>query len=86
MDKGGYVYQRYVPFPIRNGVTKIGRNLNYFYKKAYKVLDKWTATPAKGESTTPWAKYLTERGSAVRCLPRCPSAKSSVDAAPSFSS
>ncbi len=48
MDKGGYVYQRYVPFPIRNGVTKIGRNLNYFYKKAYKVLDKWTATPAKG--------------------------------------
>ena len=47
-DNGGRVYQRYVPFPIRNGVKRAMFNLERFYKIAYKKLDKWTAAPAAG--------------------------------------
>lgn len=47
-DNGGRVYQRYVPFPIRNGVKRTMFNLERFYKIAYKKLDKWTAAPAAG--------------------------------------
>ena len=52
-----FYYKRYVPFELRAGITRLYKQGEYYAKKAYKVLDKWT-TPAsldkggKGKSSS----------------------------------
>ena len=45
-EKSSVYYQKYVPFPLRNGMRRASTNANYYWKRVYKTLDKWTAPPA----------------------------------------
>lgn len=48
-EVGGKYYQRYMPWQIRSGLGTVYTKGEYYAKKAYKQVDKWTS-PAKGKS------------------------------------
>jgi len=49
-EVGGKYYQKYMPWQIRQGVLTLKIKAEYYWKKAYKQVDKWT-TPAKPKTS-----------------------------------